>query len=331
MASPSGGASRKERLATGFNQATSSLGGRDAVAAVRDLVGNCARFDFPQVGKDLPQVDLPALRPFFAAPLALHSRRPTEDKPSGSLSFLTPDTWKSEPGVKSRYDGMVFDRCARGQDARSRILGVGHKLVDLALADAKSQSANVCSLPPSLLSAPLVAFEIHDRVTGGQGAVKRIIVGVEIGDDGTPKRLLRDWELLERLNALGSTRQALQEPSPRVPDARQVSSAVGPAQEAVKAAMDQMNLPFRVPEAGLLGVMWVEVTMAGAACFDASWTVFASDTPRNHSSAPSVTTVWWTTTASFCAQLGVATALVAACATNSWNCCRKAMSSLVKG
>ena len=48
-----------ERLGAWFDHATSTLGGRDVVETVRELLGNVSRFDFQQVGKDLPKVDLP--------------------------------------------------------------------------------------------------------------------------------------------------------------------------------------------------------------------------------------------------------------------------------
>ena len=87
-----------ERLTAWFDTATATLGGRDVVETVRDLLGNVSHFDFQQVGKDLPQVDVPDLEPFF----------------------------------------MVFDRDLRGKNAASRVLGVGHILFDIALDEARN-------------------------------------------------------------------------------------------------------------------------------------------------------------------------------------------------
>jgi hypothetical protein len=47
-----------ESLGAWFDQAAATLGGRDLVETVRDV----SRFDFQQVGKDLPKVDLPDLK-----------------------------------------------------------------------------------------------------------------------------------------------------------------------------------------------------------------------------------------------------------------------------
>jgi SNF2 family DNA or RNA helicase len=41
-----------ERLGAWFDQASATLGGRDVVETVRELLGNVSRFDFQQVGKD---------------------------------------------------------------------------------------------------------------------------------------------------------------------------------------------------------------------------------------------------------------------------------------
>jgi hypothetical protein len=54
-----------ERLGAWFDRATATLGGRDVVETVRELLGNVSKFDFQQVGKDLPKVDLPDLERFF--------------------------------------------------------------------------------------------------------------------------------------------------------------------------------------------------------------------------------------------------------------------------
>src|SRR5947209_7290964 len=58
-----------------FDQKTSRFGGRDVIETVKELVGTCARFDFQQTSSQLPQVDLPALRPFLAAMLTLNRRK----------------------------------------------------------------------------------------------------------------------------------------------------------------------------------------------------------------------------------------------------------------
>jgi SNF2 family DNA or RNA helicase len=64
-----------ERLGAWFDRATATLGGRDVIETVRELLGNISRFDFQQVGKDLPKVDLPDLEKFFTQTVSRHGRR----------------------------------------------------------------------------------------------------------------------------------------------------------------------------------------------------------------------------------------------------------------
>jgi hypothetical protein len=62
---------------------------------VRELVGHSARFDFGQVAAQLARLDLPALRPFLHAMLALNRRKVRDDM--DVLSFKTPEEWLSDP------------------------------------------------------------------------------------------------------------------------------------------------------------------------------------------------------------------------------------------
>ncbi len=45
----------KDRLTSWFDQSTATLGGRDVVETVRELLGGVSRFDFQQVGKGPPE------------------------------------------------------------------------------------------------------------------------------------------------------------------------------------------------------------------------------------------------------------------------------------
>ena len=69
------GTMHPESLSDWFDRKTARFGGRDAISTVRELVGNCARFDFKNVADLLPRVDLPALRPFLLNMLALNHRK----------------------------------------------------------------------------------------------------------------------------------------------------------------------------------------------------------------------------------------------------------------
>ncbi len=184
-----------ERLTAWFDEATATLGGRDVVETVRELLGSVSHFDFQQVGRDLPQVDVPDLERFFTLAVGRHKRRVFKH-PDG-LEIKAPEAWKSRSyAVRDRYDGLVFDRGLRGPNAASRVLGVGHTLFDIALDEARHLPARVAALDG--LPAPVLVLSIEDEVTGTGSLVHRLIFGVmEI--DGQP-RPMRDWELLKLLN-----------------------------------------------------------------------------------------------------------------------------------
>jgi superfamily II DNA or RNA helicase len=191
-----------ERLSAWFDEKTATLGGRDVIDTARDLFGNVARFDFQSVGRDLPKVDLPVLEPFFAGVLQWHGRRVTRGE-DGSLEFKTPDAWKERSwSVEDRYEGLVFDRRLKGENAASRVLGVGHQLVDLAIEDARDRQVRLAVLAG--LERPLLVVTVEDEITGAGGTTRRLIFGVKQTEDKVA--VLQDWELIGLLNELFSRR-----------------------------------------------------------------------------------------------------------------------------
>ena len=143
-----------------FDQSTATLGGRDAVDTVRELLGNVSRFDFQQVGKDLPKVDLPDLDSFFSRAVARHSRRIF--RRDDGLEIRTPDEWRSRSyAIRDKYRGLVFDRGLRGANATSRVLGVGHALFDVALEEARNLPVNLARVEG--LKAPLLVVKVEER------------------------------------------------------------------------------------------------------------------------------------------------------------------------
>lgn len=184
-----------EGLASWFDHATATLGGRDVVDTVRRLFGNVSRFDFQQVGKDLPQTDLGDLERFFTLAVSRHRRRVF--KRADGIEIKAPDAWRSRSyAVRDKYEGLVFDRRLRGVNAASRVLGVGHTLFDVALGEARNLPVRVAALDG--LDAPLLIVAVEDEVTGTGSLVHRLIFGVT-DVDGRPTPM-RDWELLGRLN-----------------------------------------------------------------------------------------------------------------------------------
>ncbi len=186
-----------ERLGAWFDRATATLGGRDVVETVRELLGNVSRFDFQQVGKDLPKVDLPDLERFFNQTVSRHGRRIF--RRDDGLEIRTPDRWKARSyALRDKYEGLVFDRSLRGTNAASRVLGIGHPLFDIALDDAHDVPARVASVEG--LSGPLLIIAVEDEVTGTGSLVHRLMFGVAEKD--AKIETLRDWELLQVTNTL---------------------------------------------------------------------------------------------------------------------------------
>lgn len=245
-------------LASWFDQKTAQFGGRDAIETVRDLVGHSARFDFQQVSAQIPRLDLPALRPFLTSMLTLN-RRQVQQHDDESLSFITPEIWsKNEPGIRRRYDGIIFNRQERGKEATLRIVGVGHKVMDKAIEQAKAQSACVATIPADILARPLFIFRLTDQVTGTGSAVRAVVAGVELDlVELQDRTLLPDWRLLERLNAL-----AEEKPMKRIKlsyppeNISQVETASMEAKTFLQAQADRLDLPFKIPAVELWGILW---------------------------------------------------------------------------
>ncbi len=187
-----------ERLDEWFDQATATLGGEGIVDRVKTMLGNVSRFDFQQVGKDLPQVDLPDLERFFSGVIARHGRRVF--KREDGLEVKTPDLWMREDyALAERYDGLAFDRELDGPRAASRVIGVGHRLFDRALREAETVPASIGY--GSRLDGPLLIVAIEDEVTSTGAQVGRIVLGIYDQPGGAI--VLRDWELLKLLNGVG--------------------------------------------------------------------------------------------------------------------------------
>ncbi|GMW01531.1 MAG: hypothetical protein AMXMBFR84_26680 [Candidatus Hydrogenedentota bacterium] len=239
----------RESLARWFDAKTASLGGKDVVETVKSIVGHCARFDFQQTSRFIPQVDLPALRPFFLTMLVVNNRRPRES--DDGISFKTPELWLTE-GVRRSYENVVFDRTLTGKDAAQRVLGVGHKAIDEALRQARAAEDQVAVFSAVGFERPILVFRIWDRVTGLNTTVRAVVVGVEtVPNTGEVAAILRDWELLLRLNKLTKPRTLDHKPDPA-----ETSIHLKNGAEAVRAELASFDLPFSIPEVDLYAVFW---------------------------------------------------------------------------
>ena len=87
-----------EKFDDWFDRRTAQFGRHDALDTVRDLVGHAARFDFQEMSAKLPQVDLPAFKPFFVSMVKLNGRD-VENAEHG-ISFKTPEPWLHSPRIR---------------------------------------------------------------------------------------------------------------------------------------------------------------------------------------------------------------------------------------
>jgi hypothetical protein len=248
----------QNKLSTWFDQKTAHFGGRDAVDTVRDLVGNTSRFDFQEISDQLPHVDLPNLMPFFTTMLQINGRRYKDE--NGEFSFKTPDSWLDGPAVRQSYENMVFSREIRGKNAAQRILGVGQKVFQKALDQARQSEASLITLPSSTLPQPIFVFRVYDRVTGSGGIVRSVIAAIELDPEKEKGiQLLVDWKLLLKLNEiLDSKKVKRAEFSTRPEDINEVEIKLNQARTEMVASLSQLNLPFKVPEVEELAILWPE-------------------------------------------------------------------------
>lgn len=244
-----------DSLGTWFDQRTATFGGREVIATVKEIVGNCDRFDFQAVGKEVPPVDLPDLRPFFEAMLVMNRRRPRRGE-DGSLGFKTPDGWMHEVGIRSEYDGLVFGRAVRGKDAINRIIGVGHKVMEQALHQAIDQSVCTAIVSGTLLQQPIVIARVLDRVTGSNMPARSVVLAAERSGDSGQWSLLRDWQTVQRLNELAGNLNLVRRPCGSPDDGPLIQSAVSLALQVLEREVPNLETGFRVPHLEPLAIIW---------------------------------------------------------------------------
>ena len=229
-----------ERLAEWFDAKTATFGGEDAVGMVRGLFGNVARFDFGEVADQIPKVDLPDLIPFFKSAFAMLGKRPHQTD-SVRLSFKTPHEWMDDFTIAESYD-LLFAREPR-PGPKEDIAGVGLRVVDRAIRSATEATDALAALGG--LQSPLVVFAIRDRVTGADGVVRKVVVGLE-RVARTEWKLLRDWEILRALNPIADKPRSAAFDA-ELADGLEPQTMLGEAQREMEARLGELDLPFRAP------------------------------------------------------------------------------------
>jgi uncharacterized protein YceK len=143
----------------------------------------------------------------------------------------------------SSCSGTISGRRA-GKDSQ-RVLGVGHRLVDQALAQACGSAASIAAVPDLVLEFPLYVFRVMDRVTSGGGQVRSATAAIEARPQGYA--LLRDWELILRLNQVLTARDPRRLKGGAPVNADAVRSDVETAGRWLADRLPELDLPFRVP------------------------------------------------------------------------------------
>jgi ERCC4-related helicase len=233
----------KENLAAWFDEKSRTFGGTNAIDMVKKLVGHAQSFDLSGL-KDVPPIDLPALKPFFVGALSYNSRRPKID--GQSLSFKTPEKWLNHPAIKREYSGMIFDRTIK-RDTVSDLIGIGHPLVTKAVQQAENLTGSIAIVGD--INYPITVLQINDRVTDSGSYVQSIIVGISQIEDGF--ELLKDWQVLLLLNNLNANDMDTQ-----LPDPITTMTWVQSAKQEVTKYISTLNLSFEVPEIRELILLW---------------------------------------------------------------------------
>ena len=232
---------RGQTLDDWFDKETATFGGEDAVNTVRNLVGYAARFDFGAVAGQIPRVDLPDLVPFFKAILAVRGRRP-EQAENLRLRFRPPEEWKDDFSIAAvdRYD-LLFAREPRPK-AGEDVGGVGLRVVDRAVRDAVELTGAFGTIRG--LDVPIFVFSVRDRITGADGPVRAVVVAAQSGGDGA-WTLVRDWELMQRLNPLADKPRSLVFAGAY--PAYNVADLMADARQYVESQLGALDLPFALP------------------------------------------------------------------------------------
>ena len=224
-----------------FDTETATFGGEGAVNTVRNLVGHVARFDFGAVAGQIPRVDLLDLVPFFKAVLAVRGRRPDQAEDL-RLRFRPPEEWKDDfsIAVVDRCD-LLFAREPQPKDGED-VAGVGLRVVDRAVRDAVELTGAFGTIRG--LDAPIFVFSVRDRITGSDGPIRAVVVAAQSGGDGA-WTLIRDWELMQRLNPLADKPRSLV--STDAHPAYDVADLIADARQYVVSQIDALELPFALP------------------------------------------------------------------------------------
>ena len=155
---------------------------------------------------------------------------------------LRTEEWKDDfsIAVVERYD-LLFAREPQPRDGED-VAGVGLRVVDRAVRDAAELTGAFGAIRG--LDAPLFAFRVRDRITGSDGPVRAVVVAAQSSGDGA-WTLVRDWELMQRLNPLADKPRSLAFAGAY--PAYDVADLMADARQYVESQLNALDLPFALP------------------------------------------------------------------------------------
>ncbi len=234
----------KDNFSKWFDDKTATFGGEDVIDTVKQLFGNCAKFDYQQAKLDIPRLDLPDLKPFFEAMLIFNRKRSKENE-DGSISFKTPDEWRDAIGVQKEYADIVFERNGDVKRKLDKIFGIGHVVVDKAIKQAMNIKDGICVVSQNDLSAPLYLIKARDRITSTGESIRFLVFGLT--KDSIGWKVLKDWELIKILNPLAYKYQLHRKTySPEIP-LKGMKREILEVIEYFTETGSYNSLPFKVP------------------------------------------------------------------------------------
>ncbi len=245
----------RQKLTEWFDANSASLGNQDVYHAVQAMLGNAQRFNFGEASSLLPRTDIPDLQRFFENALAIgsHKNRASD----GTWSFITPDSWRRCARLRPEYKELTFTRQGSADIAVSKVLGVGHVVMDAALRAARESDCCVTVVQAGL-PQPLVAYKVRDRVTSVD--TKPLVFAVSISSDGTTATVLADWELLKQLNVVTLPRHPTNaSTSPPVAPQAEPSTLLSRAQNELEDYLKTVDHRFRKPEVEPLALFWPQL------------------------------------------------------------------------
>jgi hypothetical protein len=123
--------------------------------------------------------------------------------------------------------------------------------------ETKPLRLQLATIPVEALIQPLVVCRVRDKITGEQRTVRSVILAVEIAEGpGGADVVLKDWELLEKLNGLAGARGFRGKGSVPPTDVTSVEQALSRSISFVRDKALELGLPFRFLEVEPIAVLW---------------------------------------------------------------------------